>query len=139
MYRKFTKSGSRSSSACNALTFFSRILRSEAFVYNSYFFRPAVLRKIIDIRFSYKHCKFSRVCLLVKMPSKTVTRYILFCFFFCKATKLKYGGIRNILDKTSTLALINQKHSLQIPLVVHYLVFNTSRGPALLVSLGRVC
>ena len=33
---------------------------------------------IPDIRFSYKHCtcNFSRVCLLVKMASKTVTRSI---------------------------------------------------------------
>ena len=28
------------------------------------------------IRFSYKHCNFSHVCLLVKMASKTVTRSI---------------------------------------------------------------
>ena len=57
--------------------FFKRILRSEALVYTSYFFRTAVLRKLFDIRFSYNHCNFSRVCLLVKMPSKTVTRSIL--------------------------------------------------------------
>ena len=37
----------------------------------------AVLWKLFDIyRFSYKHCNFSRVCLLVKMASKTVTRSI---------------------------------------------------------------
>ena len=30
----------------------------------------------MEIRFSYKHCNFSRVCLLVKMASKTVTRSI---------------------------------------------------------------
>ena len=41
-------------------------------------FRTAVLRKLFDIRFSYKHCNFSRVCLLVKMASKTVTRSIAF-------------------------------------------------------------
>ena len=46
--------------------FWSRILRNEALVYNSYFFRTAVLRKLFDIRFSYKDCNFSRVCLLVK-------------------------------------------------------------------------
>ena len=40
------------------------------------FFRTAVLRKLFDIRFLYKHCNFSRVCLLVKMASKTVTRSI---------------------------------------------------------------
>ena len=43
--------------------FFSRILWSEVLVYNSYVFRTAVLRKLFDIRFSYKHCNFSRVCL----------------------------------------------------------------------------
>ena len=36
----------------------------------------SVLRKLFDIRFSYKHCNFSHVCLLVKMASKTVTRSI---------------------------------------------------------------
>ena len=39
-------------------------------------FRTAILRKLFDIRFSYKHCNFSHVCLLVKMASKTVTRSI---------------------------------------------------------------
>ena len=43
-----------------------------------FFFRTAVLRKLFDIRFSYKHCNFSHVCLLVKMASKTVTRSINF-------------------------------------------------------------
>ena len=33
-------------------------------------------QNIFDIRFSYKHCNFSHVCLLVKMASKTVTRSI---------------------------------------------------------------
>ena len=36
----------------------------------------AVLRKLFDIISLYKHCNFSRVCLLVKMASKTVTRSI---------------------------------------------------------------
>ena len=59
------------------LIFFSRILRSEALVYKSFFFfRRAVLRKLFDITFSYKPCNFSRVCLHVKMASKTVTRSI---------------------------------------------------------------
>ena len=40
------------------------------------FFRSAILRKLFGIRFSYKHCNFSHVCLLVKMASKTVTRSI---------------------------------------------------------------
>ena len=40
------------------------------------FFRTAILRKLLGITFSYKHCNFSHVCLLVKMASKTVTRSI---------------------------------------------------------------
>ena len=43
-------------------------------------FRTVLLRKLFDIRFSYKHCNFSHVCLLVKMASKTVTRSILLFF-----------------------------------------------------------
>ena len=52
--------------------FFSAILCFVALVYNYIFFRTAVLRKLFDIRFSYKHCNFSQVCLLVKMASKTM-------------------------------------------------------------------
>ena len=60
------------------------------------FFRKAVMWKLFDTRFSYKHCNFLRVCLLFKMASKTVTRSILphtayimcLCFFVeCYATK----------------------------------------------------
>ena len=43
--------------------FVSKILCCVAFVYNSYFFRTVVLRKLSFIRFSYKHCNFSRGCL----------------------------------------------------------------------------
>ena len=52
------------------------IVRSEALVYNSYFFKIGVLRKLFDSRFSYEHCNFSRGCLLVKMASKTMMRAI---------------------------------------------------------------
>ena len=45
---------------------------------NHIFLRTAVLRKLFDIRFSYNHCHFSSVCLLVKMASKTVTRSIIY-------------------------------------------------------------
>ena len=41
----------------------SKILCCVALVYNSYFFRTAVLRKLSFIRFSYKRCNFSRGCL----------------------------------------------------------------------------
>ena len=55
--------------------FFGIILCFVALVYNLYiFFRTAVSRKLFDIRLSYKHFNFSRVCLLVKMASKTMTR-----------------------------------------------------------------
>ena len=40
------------------------------------FFSTAVLRKFFNIGFSYKHCNFLHICLLVKMASKTVTRFI---------------------------------------------------------------
>ena len=43
--------------------------------FDSYFLRTAVLRKLFDIKLSYKLSKFSHGCLLVKMASKTVTRY----------------------------------------------------------------
>ena len=58
--------------------FFIRVLRSVKLKFTIHvFFEPtAVLRKLFDIRFSYKHCNFSRDCLLVKMTSKTITRSI---------------------------------------------------------------
>ena len=41
--------------------FCSKILCFVALVYILYFFRKAVMRKLFDIRFSYKHCNFSRL------------------------------------------------------------------------------
>ena len=76
MYRKFKKVvlGLILAHATPSV-FYSRILRNEALVYNHHMFlRTAVFRKLFDFRFSYKHCNSSRVCLLVKMASKTVTR-----------------------------------------------------------------
>ena len=87
MYRKFKIVVLSLLVHITPLIFFSRIARSEALVYksrsprlltNHIFFRGAVLRKLFDIRFSYKHCNFSHICLLVKMASKTVTRSIAF-------------------------------------------------------------
>ena len=69
---------------------FSRFLRSEALVYNSYFFRTAILRKLFDFRFSHKHCNFARLCLLFKTASKTVTRSIPFMH--------EVNSMRNIRD-----------------------------------------
>ena len=76
MYRKFKKVGLGLLALVTPSILFSRILRSEALVYYSYFFRTAVLRKLFDTRFSYKHCNFTRVWPLVKMASKTVTTSI---------------------------------------------------------------
>ena len=58
--------------------FFRRILRSEALVYKSYFFRTAVLRKLFDIRFSYMITVIPHAFAYSsrKMASKTVTRSI---------------------------------------------------------------
>ena len=53
------------------------ILRFVALVYSWYFFfQKSRFQKLFDIRFSYTHCKFSHVCLLVKMASKMVTRSV---------------------------------------------------------------
>ena len=60
-----------------------KILCCVALVYNwFFFFRTAVLWKLLDIRFSFKHCNFSRGCLLIKMISKTVIRPIK-SYWFC--------------------------------------------------------
>ena len=80
MYRKFKKVALRLLVHVTPSIFFNRILWREALVYkniNYILIRTAVLRKLFDIRFSYKHCNFSCVCLLVKMASKTVTRSII--------------------------------------------------------------
>ena len=56
---------------------FEKLLHSVTILFTiDIFFRTAVLRKLFDFRFSYKHCNFSHVCLLVKMASQTVTRSI---------------------------------------------------------------
>ena len=60
----------------------------------------AVLGKLFDMRFSYKHCNFSHVCLLVKMASKTVTRSI------DKPTRL-YGSSATLIDNIFTNNLTN--------------------------------
>ena len=52
------------------------------------FFRTAVLWKSFDIRFSYKHCNFSHVCLLIKMVWKTVTRSIVRGYTPCKVKRV---------------------------------------------------
>ena len=90
MYRKFKKVVLGLLVHVTPSNLFGRILRGEALVYKLYFFfRTAVLRKLFDIRFSYNLCNCSRVCLLVKMASKTVTRSTDECFL----SKLHRVGI----------------------------------------------
>ena len=68
----------RNLSTVMAPKFVSNILCCVALFYNSIvFFRTAVLRKLFDIRISYKLYNFLSGCLLVKMASKTVTSSIL--------------------------------------------------------------
>ena len=77
IYGKSKASLWRNLSAGTPPNFFRTILCFVALFYNwCFFFRTAVLRKLFDLRFSYKHRNFSRVCLLLKMASKTVTRSI---------------------------------------------------------------
>ena len=60
MYRKFKKVGLGLLGHVTPSIYFSRILRSEVLVYKSYlFFRTAILQKLFDIRFSYKHCNYA--------------------------------------------------------------------------------
>ena len=71
IYGKSKESLWRNLSTGTPPIFFRTILCFVALVYNWYFFfRTAVLRKLFDIRFSYKHCNFSHVCLLVKSHSR---------------------------------------------------------------------
>ena len=69
------------------------------------FFRTSVLRKLFDIRFPYKHCNFSRICLLGKMASKTVTRSI--CLAKYKTISLCEVEIYRSID----LQRINVNHT----------------------------
>jgi len=70
------------------------------------FFKTAVLRKLFDIRFSYKHCNFSRVCLLVKMVSKTVTRSIRRCMWWPRYMSYCMSSFRLALYWTVTPCLL---------------------------------
>ena len=86
------KSGSRSFSACNTLIFFQYnpwewsfslqfVFYFILFYLFIYFFRTAVLWKLFDTRFSYKHCNFpTPVCLPIMQDGvETVTRSITAC------------------------------------------------------------
>ena len=55
--------------------FFSRIRKSESFT-NHIFSEQPFYGNYSKLDPQYKHCNFSRICLLVKMASKTVTRSI---------------------------------------------------------------
>ena len=86
IYGKSKASLWRNLSTCTPPKFFGTILCLQLQFTIDIFFRTAVLRKLFDIRFSYKHCNFARVCLLVKMASETVTRSI---------KVMLHGAIRN--------------------------------------------
>ena len=107
MYRKFEKVVLGLLVHVTPSNSFRRILRSEASVYKSYFFqnRTAVIRKLLDIRFSYNHCNFSRACLLVKMASKTVTRSI----NIVRSKRRTYGFISNLWSFRPTYSGHRQK------------------------------
>ena len=59
-------------------------------------FGAATVLKLFDIRFSYKHCNFSRVCLLVKTASKTVTRSIKKLPWWWKTCKTHLASISRV-------------------------------------------
>ena len=63
-----------------------------------------IQEKLFDIRFSYKHSNFSRVCLLVKMASKTVTRSILNLQNF--VTKSEKSEINTFIFRTKIVKLV---------------------------------
>ena len=77
MYRKFKKVVLDLLAPVTPSVFFSRILRSEALVYNSYFFQNSRSTEIIRHQIIIQtRPVISNACLLVKMASKTVTRSI---------------------------------------------------------------
>ena len=58
--------------------------------------------KIVNIRFSYKHCNFSDGCLLVKMAFKTVTRSVSSILYFCiemPRRALRASGLKRNVSK----------------------------------------
>ena len=77
---KILKSGSKAYSCMQRPQFFSgESLGVKIYFAIHIFFRTAVLRKFLDIRFSYKHCNFSRGCLLVKTVIRPIERDHMFC------------------------------------------------------------
>ena len=115
MYRKFWKVFLGLLAHVTPSIFFSRILRSEALVYNWNFFQNSRSTGIIRHWFSYKqykHCNFSRVCLLVKgveNRDKVYCRRLRF-WDYLHVTKWKYRIVQFIdtllwYKPISTLAL----------------------------------
>ena len=64
------------------------------------FFQNSLFRQLFDIRFSYKRCNFSHVCLLVKMASKTVTRSII------RWTDVIFEDIRKLLPIKVNVSIV---------------------------------
>ena len=121
IYGKSQASLWRNLSSATPPKFFMTILCFVALVYNSYFFRTAVLRKLFDIRFSY-------ICLLVKMASKTVTRSIPAevnskggkCSFGQPASKIRYYNlsitqVRYIKSSPSESKPFQSRFTVEIP------------------------
>ena len=77
MYRKFKKVVLGLLVHVTPSNVFHGILRSEALVYKSYFFSEQQIYRNYSKLDSHTNTNFSRVCLLVKVASKTVTRSIL--------------------------------------------------------------
>ena len=77
MFRKFKKLGLGLLGHVTPSIFFRRILRSDVLVYNSFFFSEQPFYGNYSTLDSHTNTvNFSRVCLLVKMASKTVTKSI---------------------------------------------------------------
>ena len=64
----------------------------------------SVLRKLFDIRFSYKHCNFSHVCLLVKMASKTRQGLLRFAFSLNSVTA-SFQSVEALFSETDEAGL----------------------------------
>ena len=83
--------------------FFSSILSLVALVYKSYFFQNGRFRKLFLIRSSYKRSNFSYVRLLVKMASKTETRFILWLLLeLSRTSHTNFNEIKGLAWAAST-------------------------------------
>ena len=109
--------------------FFRTILCFVALVYNiDIFFRTAVLWNLFDIRFSYKHCNFLHVCLLVKMALKTLTRSIGWLVWLTNALPVFCISLSISTSETETPYPTNS-NVLSKPVWSWFRVVTKGRGP----------